>query len=156
MTPEQARALFYEHREPGDLAHYGEKAAVAAILAATDQSGEVGRLRVALSLALPWLSAPLDDRDQSASGAAYRAVAAALATNPATAQTGEVEPIDKDEALEAVADCYNGSDVYGRTEAWAEGKTLSILFKGTGQIAKLRFVKLADKPSSADLRGEPA
>lgn len=35
MTPEQARALFYEHREPGDLAHYGEKAAVAAILAAT-------------------------------------------------------------------------------------------------------------------------
>jgi len=35
MTPEQARALFNEHREPGDLAHYGEKAAVAAIMEAT-------------------------------------------------------------------------------------------------------------------------
>lgn len=37
MTPEQARALFNEHREPGDLAHYGEKAAVAAILSAVEQ-----------------------------------------------------------------------------------------------------------------------
>lgn len=35
MTPEQARALFNEHREPGDLAGYGEKAAVAAIMEAT-------------------------------------------------------------------------------------------------------------------------
>ena len=35
MTEDQARALFNDHREPGDLAHYGEKAAVAAILAAT-------------------------------------------------------------------------------------------------------------------------
>jgi hypothetical protein len=34
MTPDQARALFLEHCEPGDLSHYGEKAAVAAILAA--------------------------------------------------------------------------------------------------------------------------
>jgi len=38
MTPEQARALFNEHREPGDLAHYGEKAAVAAILDVTDKA----------------------------------------------------------------------------------------------------------------------
>jgi len=35
MKPEQARALFNEHRETGDMAHYGEKAAVAAILAST-------------------------------------------------------------------------------------------------------------------------
>lgn len=42
MTPEQARELFNEHREPGDLAHYGEKAAVAAILAAVNQAVEVG------------------------------------------------------------------------------------------------------------------
>lgn len=40
MTPEQARALFNEHREPGDMAHYGEKAAVAAILAATKKPKE--------------------------------------------------------------------------------------------------------------------
>jgi hypothetical protein len=33
----------------------------------------------ALKLALPWLSAPLDDRDQSASGVAHRAVVAAIA-----------------------------------------------------------------------------
>lgn len=38
MIPEQARALFNEHREPGDLAHYGEKAAVAAIMAAVADS----------------------------------------------------------------------------------------------------------------------
>lgn len=41
MTPEQARALFNEHREPGDLAHYGEKAAVAAIMAAANVDGFV-------------------------------------------------------------------------------------------------------------------
>jgi hypothetical protein len=32
MTEEQARMLFNEHREPGDMAHYGEKAAVAALM----------------------------------------------------------------------------------------------------------------------------
>lgn len=37
MTPDEARALFNEHREPGDMAHYGEKAAVAAILASVDE-----------------------------------------------------------------------------------------------------------------------
>ena len=51
MTPEQARELFNEHREPGDLAHYGEKAAVAAIIAATQpatlQEGEVRKDTVA-------------------------------------------------------------------------------------------------------------
>ena len=35
MNADQARALFLDHCEPGDLSHYGEKAAVAAILAAT-------------------------------------------------------------------------------------------------------------------------
>lgn len=37
MTEDQARALFNEHREPGDLAHYGEKAAVAAIMEVADR-----------------------------------------------------------------------------------------------------------------------
>jgi len=37
MNADQARALFLEHCEPGGLSHYGEKAAVAAILAATSQ-----------------------------------------------------------------------------------------------------------------------
>lgn len=94
---------------------------------------------------------------------ALDAILAAL-TPPTPAETvtvalpgaGEAEPVDDDEGLEAVADCFNGSAIYGRTEAWAEGKTLSVLFKETGQIAKLRFVKLVDKPSNADLRGEPA
>ena len=36
MTPEQARALFNEYRKPGDMAHYGEKAAVAAIMEAAN------------------------------------------------------------------------------------------------------------------------
>ena len=43
MSPEEARALFLEHCQPGDrgtLERYGEKAAVAAILAATNQPGE--------------------------------------------------------------------------------------------------------------------
>jgi hypothetical protein len=86
------------------------------------------------------------------------AVQSARLTEPARKadRLGEVEPIDDDEVLEAVTGCFNGSDIYGRTEAWAEGKTLSVLFKGTGQIAKLRFVKLVDKPSNADLRGDPA
>lgn len=37
MNADQARALFLEHCEPGDLSHYGEKAAVAAILAVAEQ-----------------------------------------------------------------------------------------------------------------------
>lgn len=44
MTEQEARALFLEHCQPGDMSHYGEKAAVAAILAAV---GAHGRQHVA-------------------------------------------------------------------------------------------------------------
>lgn len=47
MTPEQARALFNEHREPGDLAHYGEKAAVAAIMTLNKEGWHVGEVEIA-------------------------------------------------------------------------------------------------------------
>ena len=36
MTPEQARALYLDHCTVGGMEHYGEKAAVAAILAYAD------------------------------------------------------------------------------------------------------------------------
>lgn len=49
MSPAEARTLFLDQLGPNDtLARYGEKAAVAAILAATNQSAEVAE-RMALA-----------------------------------------------------------------------------------------------------------
>lgn len=42
-------------------------------------------------------------------------------------------------------------------ENWREGKTLTVMFDEDGErrFAKLRLVGVKDKPSAADLRGEP-
>lgn len=61
----------------------------------------------------------------------------------------------EDEALDLVTDRINGSALT-EMSAWFEGKTLTVLFKDSGQLAKFRFAGLRDKPSYADLRGEPS
>jgi len=43
MTPEQARELFQKHRQYGDMANYGEKAAVAAIMEAVEHAALVAQ-----------------------------------------------------------------------------------------------------------------
>lgn len=43
-------------------------------------------------------------------------------------------------------------------ESWVEGKTLTVMFDGEDgerRFAKLRLTKIAEKPSAADLKGEP-
>jgi hypothetical protein len=63
MNADQARALFLEHCEPSDLSHYGEKAAVAAILAAT----ELATSKEGEALAETWLDkrvSPGSSRDR--------------------------------------------------------------------------------------------
>lgn len=79
-------------------------------------------------------------------------------TNEAASQPveREAERLDEQEALDAVADSIGASAVYGPTEGWVEGKTLTVLFKNSGQLAKFRYVGLRDAPTAADLRGEPA
>ncbi|UYY77761.1 hypothetical protein [Sphingomonas sp. R1] len=43
-------------------------------------------------------------------------------------------------------------------ESWFEGKTLTVMIddEGTTRFAKLRLTGVLDKPTAADLRGEPA
>jgi len=45
-----------------------------------------------------------------------------------------------------------------RLESWSEGKTLTVRLGEKSEplrLAKLRLVRVANKPSAADLRGEP-
>lgn len=45
-----------------------------------------------------------------------------------------------------------------KMENWCEGKTLTVVFDdedGATRFAKLRLVGIKDKPTAADLRGEP-
>jgi hypothetical protein len=49
------------------------------------------------------------------------------------------------------------SDKLG-VESWAEGKTLTVMLSdesGERRFAKLRLVRVADRPSAADMRGAP-
>lgn len=56
-----------------------------------------------------------------------------------------------DEALDMVSEELN-------LENWFEGKTLTVMLDdedGATKLVKLRLVSITDKPSPADLRGEP-
>lgn len=93
MTPEQARALFLEHCQPGDrgtLERYGEKAAVAAILAATNQAEEVddrgARITEAARAMVAVQGMDWAELDPSEIGYWESLADAALVTQPATSQ----------------------------------------------------------------------
>jgi hypothetical protein len=64
-----------------------------------------------------------------------------------------------EEAAEIIIDRLTG-DAGGwaglKVEAWVEGQTMTVMFHDTMQFAKFRLVSLRDKPSAADMRGEPA
>lgn len=58
----------------------------------------------------------------------------------------------EDEILDTISDSL-------ALENWFEGKTLTVMFKGDGgdphQFVKLRLVGVTNKPTRADLKGEP-
>lgn len=58
---------------------------------------------------------------------------------------------DDIDVLELISDSIEGF------ESWAEGKTLTVMMGGPSarRFVKLRLVKIADKPSVADMRGAP-
>lgn len=59
---------------------------------------------------------------------------------------------EAEETLHDIADAI----VTGGMEAWAEGKTLSVIFRSDPLcIAKFRFAGFVGGPTPADLRGEP-
>ena len=63
-----------------------------------------------------------------------------------------------DYALELISNTI--SDPTKSLESWVEGKTLTVMYDdpndGRRQYVKLRFVRLADFPSAADMMGAPA
>lgn len=54
--------------------------------------------------------------------------------------------VTDDEALDAISDAL-------KLESWFEGRTLTVMLDG--KFVKLRLVGIKDKPSAADMRGEP-
>lgn len=63
----------------------------------------------------------------------------------------ELRMRDRDEILDEVSDALS-------LENWFEGKTLTVVLRdksGENIYAKFRLVGTTNKPSSADLRGEP-
>lgn len=64
----------------------------------------------------------------------------------------EQEAMSPDEVLDEISRNLS-------LESWFEGKTLTVMVDdeaGVMKLVKLRLVGITDKPSSADLRGEPA
>ena len=62
----------------------------------------------------------------------------------------KIDATNPEEALHDIADALGG------VEAWAEGKTLSIVCRHEPlSIAKFRFAGFSGRPSSVDLIGEP-
>ena len=61
------------------------------------------------------------------------------------------QTLEQIEALDMISDAL-------RLENWFEGKTLTVMVtteEGATKFVKLRLAGILDKPSSADLRGEP-
>lgn len=58
--------------------------------------------------------------------------------------------IEADEALDEISSKLT-------LESWFEGMTLTVMVEDEGatSFVKLRLVSITDKPSAADLRGEP-
>lgn len=54
--------------------------------------------------------------------------------------------MSEDEYLDLISDALS-------LESWFEGKTLTVMVEGA--FVKLRLAGITNKPSAADLRGEP-